>query len=89
MLARRPSIGPAKSEWSIYRPGRPGRLSALSVFPSESILYGAFVWARRALYSQKRRFWARAVDKKRKPGQAVNHDEEATVKVAASARRPS
>jgi hypothetical protein len=38
-----------------------GRLSALRVFLSKSILYGAFVWARRALNSQKRRFPARAV----------------------------
>jgi hypothetical protein len=43
-------------------PGRahPGRLSALSVSQSKSGLYGAFVWARRALNRQKRRFPARA-----------------------------
>ena len=29
----------------------PGRLSALSIFLCKSILYGAFVWARRALNS--------------------------------------
>jgi hypothetical protein len=34
----------------------PGRLSGLSVFLWESILYGAFVWARRALNGPKRRF---------------------------------
>jgi hypothetical protein len=28
---------------------RPGRLGPLSIFHSKSILYGAFVWARRAL----------------------------------------
>jgi hypothetical protein len=39
---------------------RPGKLSALGVFPSKSVLYGAFVWACRVLNSQKRRFWARA-----------------------------
>ena len=39
---------------------RPRRLSALSVFHSKSFLYGALVWARRALNSQKRRFPARA-----------------------------
>jgi hypothetical protein len=39
----------------------PGRLSALSVFLCKSVLYGAFVWARRALNSRKRRFPARAV----------------------------
>jgi hypothetical protein len=38
---------------------RPGRVSALSVFHSESVLYGAFVWARRALNGPKRRFLAR------------------------------
>ena len=32
-------------------PGRPGRLSALSVFQCKSVLYGVFVWARRALKS--------------------------------------
>jgi hypothetical protein len=35
-------------------------LSALSVFLLKSILYGAFVWARRALNGPKRRFPARA-----------------------------
>ena len=44
---------------------RPGRLSALSVSHSESGLYGAFVWARRALNGQKRRFPARAVTRRR------------------------
>jgi hypothetical protein len=39
---------------------RPGRLSAISVFLCKSVLYGAFVWARRALNIQKRRFPARA-----------------------------
>jgi hypothetical protein len=38
-----------------------GRLSALSGFLCKYVLYGAFVWARRALNSQKRRFPARAV----------------------------
>jgi hypothetical protein len=41
--------------------GGRGRLSALSVFLFKSVLYGAFVWARRALNRQKRRFPARAV----------------------------
>jgi hypothetical protein len=36
--------------------GPPGRLSALSVFRCKSVLYGAFVWAHRALNSPKRRF---------------------------------
>jgi hypothetical protein len=40
----------------------PGRLSAaLSVFLCKPVFYGAFVWARRALKHQKRRFPARAV----------------------------
>ena len=30
-----------------------GWLSALSVYHSKSVLYGAFVWARRALNNQK------------------------------------
>ena len=32
-----------------------GRLSALRAFHSKSVLYGAFVWARRALNGPKRR----------------------------------
>jgi hypothetical protein len=44
----------------------PGQLSGLSVFLCESILYGAFVWAHRALDTQNRRFPARAVDRIRK-----------------------
>jgi hypothetical protein len=44
-----------------YCPGRSGRLSALSDFLCKSVLYGAFVWARRPLKHQKRRFPARAV----------------------------
>ena len=39
---------------------RPGRLRTLSVFHYKSILYGAFVWARRALNGPKRWFSARA-----------------------------
>jgi hypothetical protein len=34
----------------------PGRLSALSVSRSKSVLYGAFVWAPKALNRRKRRF---------------------------------
>ena len=39
---------------------RAGRLSTLSVFHSKSLLYGAFVWSRRALNGPNRRFpgWA-------------------------------
>ena len=36
------------------------RLSSLSVFHKKSVLYGAFVWACRALNIPKRRFPARA-----------------------------
>jgi hypothetical protein len=43
-------------------PGPAGRLSALRVFHSHSVFYGVFVWARRALNSQKRHFPARAVE---------------------------
>ena len=39
---------------------RPGRTSALRVSHSKLLLHGAFVWAHRALNSQKRRFLARA-----------------------------
>jgi hypothetical protein len=39
---------------------RSGRLSALSVFLCKSLLYGAFVWARRALNRRKWHFPARA-----------------------------
>jgi hypothetical protein len=44
------------SAWNENGPGRRGRLSVLSVFPSKSVSYGTFVWGRRALNSQKRRF---------------------------------
>jgi hypothetical protein len=42
-------------------PGLSGRLSALSVSHSKSVLCGTFVWARSVLNSPKRRFPARAV----------------------------
>ena len=44
---------------------RRGRLSARSVFLYKSVLYGAFVLARRVLNGQKRRFPARADDRRR------------------------
>jgi hypothetical protein len=40
-----------------------GRFSGLSVFRSESVLCGAFVWARRALSGRKRRFPARGSER--------------------------
>jgi hypothetical protein len=43
-------------------PGRARRLRARGRSHSKSVLDGAFVWARGALNSQKRRFPARAVD---------------------------
>jgi hypothetical protein len=46
---------------AIPGPGRPGRLSDLSVSHSKSFFDGGFVWARRALNREKRRFLARAV----------------------------
>jgi predicted DsbA family dithiol-disulfide isomerase len=51
----------AEALFEAYCPGRPGRLSALSVFLCKSVFYGAFVWSRRALNRPKRRFPARAV----------------------------
>ena len=45
---------------AFHGPGPSGRLSALLVFLCRSGFYGAFVWARRALNRQKRRFPARA-----------------------------
>ena len=45
---------------------RPGRLIALSVLHSESVSCRAFVWARRALNSPKRRF---------RPGQVEDYRE--------------
>ena len=55
-------------------PGCPGHLSGLSVSHSKSVLYGTFVWARRVLNNQKRRFPARAVasDGVFRPGQCAN-----------------
>ena len=55
-----PRSGPLSSG-STSRRARLGRLSALRVFHSKSVLYGAFVWARRALNIQKRLFPIRAV----------------------------
>ena len=52
---------PAGSMVFIHCPGRRGHLSAISVFLCKSVLYGTFVWARRVLNNQKRRFPARAV----------------------------
>jgi hypothetical protein len=47
--------------WTVgARPGRLELLGALSVFHSKCSLYDAFVWARRALSSPKRRVPARA-----------------------------
>ena len=51
------------AEWTADNAARarPGRLSARSVFHSESDLYGAFVWVHRLIDSTKRRLSARAV----------------------------
>ena len=61
-------------------PGRRGRLIALSVFLCKSVLYGAFVWVRRALEHQKLRFPARAV--------IFFEDNLANVKGRRASRRP-
>jgi hypothetical protein len=63
---------------------RPGRLSAHSVSHSKSILYVAFVWARRALNRPKRRFPARAVMQPR----AVRHSDCNRSGPAGAVKRP-
>jgi hypothetical protein len=50
------------------RPGRLSGLSTLRVSPSNSCLYGVFVWARGALHSQKQLFPARAAPDHPDPG---------------------
>ena len=48
----------------VKRPGPPGAVKRPPAFPIvNQVLYGAFVWAHRALNRQKRRFPARAVSK--------------------------
>jgi hypothetical protein len=66
--------GSSRSSRRAGRPAAPptvracaGRLSGLSVSHSKSFLYGAFVWARRALSRSKRRFSARAEEPFRSP----------------------
>jgi hypothetical protein len=55
-----PSIN--KSKWTaeekaiLLGPGPPGRLRGLGVSHRESLLYGVFVWTRRAPNGLKRRF---------------------------------
>ena len=51
----------------------PRRSSALSISHSKSVLYGAFVWARRALNRQKRRFLVRRALSGRWRGRCVSH----------------
>jgi hypothetical protein len=51
----------ARQSWETAVRARSGRLSGLSVLRGESVLYGVFVWAHRALDGPKRRFPARAV----------------------------
>ena len=64
---------------------RPGRLSALSVSHSKSVLYGAFVWAHRALNSSKWWFPARAGWNSSLPHDTVNDTRLSTVNIAAMA----
>ena len=63
-------------------PGPPGLLRALNVFHRKSVLYGAFVWAHRALNDRKLRFPARAV------GKVLDSEPLCQAAVAAGARRP-
>ena len=60
---RRPAAADPNSALAAFPSVRAisGRLSALSVFDSKSVLWGCFVRARRALDSRKRQFPARAV----------------------------
>ena len=70
IYAKQSAIFRAKSEqWLVVVadedcPGHPGRLSALSVFLCKLVLYGAFVWVRRALNNQNGGFrpgqWTRS-----------------------------
>ena len=55
---RRSSSGPSSSS-TVH--AHPGWLSGVSFFLCKSIVYGAFVWVRRALNGRERRFPARAV----------------------------
>jgi hypothetical protein len=66
-------------------PGPPGRSSALSVFLCKSVFYGAFVWTRRVLNSQKRRFPARAVNVAFSPLAAVRTTAGSAGRAAAAA----
>jgi LSD1 subclass zinc finger protein len=59
-LKRSRSAGAAPEVVATVRAAQ-GLLSALTVFLCKFVLYGVFVWARRALNSQKRRFPARVV----------------------------
>ena len=49
----RPAMASAKTDDTVQ--ARLERLSALHVFPSKLLLYGAFVWAHRVLHRPKRR----------------------------------
>ena len=55
---------------------RTGRVRAISVFYSKSIMYGAFVWTHGALNGQKRRFPARADEDEPELPQAQGEEEE-------------
>ena len=72
---RRSSVGSVGPQLSLLSelptatvPALPERLGALSVFNSKSVLYGAFVWACRALNNRKRWFAVRALVLRRTAG---------------------
>jgi hypothetical protein len=57
---------------------RPGRFSDLSVFHSESVLYGAFAWARRALTAENGGFRPGQVSERIWPQLAPSFTDEAS-----------
>ena len=69
-------------------PGPPSLLSAISVFLWKSVLYGAFVWARRALIGLKWRFPARAVVDSIDPGSPASRQRGLVPGGAANSRGP-
>jgi GTPase len=85
---KRVSVQAVQAGQSCSCPGRPGRLKGLSVFHSKSILYGAFVWARRALNSQNWVFPARAVALKKVKRDQVRKGMVMLAIPAAVVRRP-
>jgi hypothetical protein len=75
-----------KQEFSVR--ARPGWLSALSVFHSRSVLYGAFVWAPRALNIQTRWFPARVVPRRLRTRRGGDRDHLVRRAARAPGKRP-